>query len=58
MYLAATAMGLAPCALGCGDSDAFGRAADTDYYGETSVGEFLIGSLRDPKGATATDELN
>ena len=43
MYLAATAMGLAPCALGCGDSDAFARAAVADYYDETSVGEFLLG---------------
>jgi oxazoline/thiazoline dehydrogenase len=50
MYLAATAMGLAPCALGCGDSDAFARAAGTDYYDETSVGEFLLGSLPGPKG--------
>jgi SagB-type dehydrogenase family enzyme len=44
MYLAATAMGLAPCALGCGDSDLFTRAAGTEYYVETSVGEFLLGS--------------
>jgi oxazoline/thiazoline dehydrogenase len=44
MYLVATAMGLAPCAIGCGDSDAFARAAGTDYYAETSVGEFLLGS--------------
>src|SRR5262249_42608725 len=44
MYLAAAAMGLAPCAVGCGDSDAFARAAGTDYYVETSVGEFLLGS--------------
>lgn len=44
MYLAATAMGLAPCALGTGDSDLFARATGTDYYVETSVGEFLIGS--------------
>ncbi len=44
MYLAATAMNLAPCALGCGDSDLFSRAAGTDYYVETSVGEFLLGS--------------
>jgi oxazoline/thiazoline dehydrogenase len=48
MYLTATAMGLAPCALGCGDSDAFARAAGVDYYDETSVGEFLLGSLREP----------
>ena len=44
MYLAATAMGLAPCALGAGDSDLFARATGTDYYAETSVGEFLLGS--------------
>jgi oxazoline/thiazoline dehydrogenase len=45
MYLSAAAMGLAPCALGCGDSDAFARAAGADYYDETSVGEFLLGSV-------------
>ena len=44
MYLVATAMGLAPCAVGLGDSDLFAQAADTDYYAETSVGEFLLGS--------------
>ena len=44
MYLAATAMGLAPCAVGLGDSDLFAQAADVDYYAETSVGEFLLGS--------------
>ncbi|HVS35677.1 MAG TPA: SagB family peptide dehydrogenase, partial [Gemmataceae bacterium] len=44
MYLAATAMGLAPCALGGGDSDLFARATGLDYCGETSVGEFLLGS--------------
>ncbi|MBI1916592.1 MAG: SagB family peptide dehydrogenase [Planctomycetes bacterium] len=45
MYLAATAMKLAPCGLGGGDADLFARAAGTDYYAETSVGEFLLGSL-------------
>ncbi len=44
MYLAATAMGLAPCALGCGDSDVFSKAIGSDYYAETSVGEFTLGS--------------
>ncbi|MDB5308476.1 MAG: hypothetical protein JWO38_2678 [Gemmataceae bacterium] len=44
MYLTATAMGLAPCGLGGGDSDLFARVAGTDYYAETSVGEFLLGS--------------
>jgi SagB-type dehydrogenase family enzyme len=46
MYLAATAMGLAACAVGGGDADRFARAAGTDYYAETSVGEFLLGSQR------------
>lgn len=42
MYLVATAMGLKPCALGCGDSDRFARMIGTDYYMETSVGEFIL----------------
>lgn len=46
MYLAATAMGLAPCAIGGGNSDLFARAAGVSYYAETSVGEFLLGSGR------------
>src|SRR6185437_14799175 len=45
MYLAATAMGLAPCALGSGDADLFAAAAGTDYLVEGSVGEFMLGSL-------------
>jgi hypothetical protein len=44
MYLVATAMGLAPCALGGGDSDLFAAVARTNYYAETSVGEFILGS--------------
>jgi oxazoline/thiazoline dehydrogenase len=47
MYLVATAMNLAPCAVGCGNADLFARAADSDYYAETSVGEFLLGSKRE-----------
>jgi SagB-type dehydrogenase family enzyme len=46
MYLSATAMGLAPCAVGYGNSDIFAKAAGTEYYTETSVGEFLLGSKR------------
>jgi SagB-type dehydrogenase family enzyme len=45
MYLAATAMGLGACAIGGGDADLFARAAGTDYSAETSVGEFLLGSV-------------
>jgi SagB-type dehydrogenase family enzyme len=44
MYLVATAMHLAPCALGAGDSDLFTRLSGTDYLKETSVGEFMLGS--------------
>src|SRR5262249_29497867 len=44
LYLTATAMGLAPCAVGIGNADVFARAAGTDYYAESSVGEFLLGS--------------
>jgi SagB-type dehydrogenase family enzyme len=44
MYLVATAMDLAPCALGGGDSDLFAKAAGIDYYAETSIGEFALGS--------------
>ena len=44
MYLVATAMGLAPCALGAGNADLFAAAAGTDYYAESSVGEFMLGS--------------
>ena len=44
-YLVATNMGLAPCALGGGDSDCFARATGLDYATESSVGEFMLGSL-------------
>ncbi|MFA5626431.1 MAG: SagB family peptide dehydrogenase [Hydrogenophaga sp.] len=42
MYLVATALGLAPCALGAGNSDIFSEATGMDYFTETSVGEFLL----------------
>jgi SagB-type dehydrogenase family enzyme len=44
MYLVATAMGLAPCALGGGHSDLFAQAAGLNYMEETSVGEFILGT--------------
>ena len=46
-YLVATNMGLAPCALGVGDSDAFARVTGLDYVEESSIGEFILGSLPD-----------
>ena len=44
MYLVATAMGLAPCAVGSGDSDRLARLIGTAVHVESSVGEFLLGS--------------
>lgn len=44
MYLVATAMQLAPCALGAGDSDRFSRLAKLEYAVETSIGEFMLGT--------------
>jgi len=44
MYLVATAMGLAPYAVGSGDSDCLARLIGTDVHVESSVGEFLLGS--------------
>ena len=45
-YLMATGMHLAPCALGIGDADNFAQITGLDYYEESSVGEFLLGSVR------------
>jgi SagB-type dehydrogenase family enzyme len=44
LYLVATSMKIAPCAIGAGNADLFAAAAGTDYYAESSVGEFLLGS--------------
>lgn len=44
MYLVATSMGLAPCGLGGGNSDKFAAASGLDYFTETSVGEFMLGT--------------
>lgn len=46
MYLVATAMNLAPCGLGSGNSDLLAQAAGLDYLKESSVGEFMLGSRR------------
>ena len=43
MYLVATAMGLAPCAVGGGNADAFARLIGTDPLEEASVGAFVLG---------------
>jgi SagB-type dehydrogenase family enzyme len=45
MYAVATAMELAPCALGTGDGDAFAAATGADPLVEAAVGELALGSL-------------
>lgn len=45
-YLVATGTHLAPCALGIGNADLFAKIAGLDYYEESSVGEFLLGSMK------------
>jgi SagB-type dehydrogenase family enzyme len=45
LYLAATAMRLAPCALGGGDTALVTRALALDPLEEGPVGEFVLGSL-------------
>ena len=45
MYLVATAMGLAPCAIGGGNSELFSKVAKLECYDESSVGEFMLGTM-------------
>lgn len=45
-YLVATAMQLAPCAIGSGNSEKFGQVAALNPHEESSVGEFSLGSLK------------
>ena len=42
-YLVATAMNLAGCALGIGNTDRFGEMTGLDYLEEGSIGEFMLG---------------
>ena len=44
MYLVGTAMNLATSALGLGNVERFCQVASTDYFVESSVGEFMLGS--------------
>jgi SagB-type dehydrogenase family enzyme len=44
MYLNATDLGLAGCAVGTGDSGLFAEATGIDPFVETTVGEFIVGS--------------
>ena len=46
LYLVSVSMNLAPSALGTGNSDLFAKITGMDYYEESSVGEFILGSMR------------
>jgi SagB-type dehydrogenase family enzyme len=46
LYLVCVSMNLAPSAIGTGDSDLFAKITGMDYYEESSVGEFILGSLK------------
>lgn len=56
IYLAATAMGLAPCALGGGDSEAFAATAGISPLLEPQIGEMML-NTRDPDEVAANDML-
>ena len=45
LYLVSTAIGLAPCALGWGNSSTFEEATQINQYKDISVGEFIIGRI-------------
>jgi SagB-type dehydrogenase family enzyme len=47
LYLACTAMRLAPCALGSVRADATARAFGTDWLLEPTVGQFILGRVPD-----------
>lgn len=53
MYLTATAMGLAGCAVGSGDADVFAAATGLDPDDQTSVGEFCLGQRSSNSTAAA-----
>jgi hypothetical protein len=44
MYLVATALGLAGCAVGGGESSGFARAAGIEEMDEPQLGEFALGA--------------
>lgn len=50
-YLTATAMNLAPCAIGSGDSDLFAHASGLSFIVEPSVGEFMLSTPNDEDGS-------
>jgi cyanobactin maturation PatA/PatG family protease len=53
LYLVATAMKLAPCALGDGDVERFGCATGLEFLDETMVGGFIVGTAPDESSEVA-----
>lgn len=53
LYLSATAMGLAPCALGGGDSDLFANVAGISPAVEPQIGEFMLNTRNADEEAAA-----
>jgi SagB-type dehydrogenase family enzyme len=51
MYLVATDMGIAGCAIGSGNSQLFAEITGLDPVGETSIGEFALGRRHAPAPA-------
>ncbi|KZR79321.1 MULTISPECIES: SagB/ThcOx family dehydrogenase [Prochlorococcus] len=49
LYLVATALGLAPCGLGAGNSETFAQATGLDRFAHIPVGEFILGRPADIK---------
>jgi len=43
MCVVSESLGIACCALGCGNSDLFSELAGSDYYMETSIAELILG---------------
>ncbi|ONH59984.1 hypothetical protein CcI49_14865 [Frankia sp. CcI49] len=57
MYLVATAMGLAPCAVGAGDATAFARAAGVDPLAEPAIADFVLGSCPQELGLCPQEKV-
>jgi SagB-type dehydrogenase family enzyme len=56
LYLVATAMGLAPCALGEIDAERFGRACALARFEEGVVGAFVVGTIGEETPNAGSDE--
>jgi SagB-type dehydrogenase family enzyme len=53
MYMVATALGLAPCALGTSDSAAFAALSGIDALAEPCLADFMLGSKLDTSRETS-----